>query len=133
MPRPTVQVAEPLMPILCSMPSTLAPFRAPTLPSASKRNFGTMKIDRPFVPAGASGARASTRWTTFEVMSLSPPEMKIFSPVSVYLPSSPATGTALARLSPTAEPAPASVRHIVPDHSPVASLATAASRIHAGV
>jgi hypothetical protein len=35
----------------------------------------------PRVPAGASGNRASTRWTMFSVRSCSPAEMKILVPV----------------------------------------------------
>ena len=39
--------------------------RAPGLPSASGRNFGTMKRLMPRVPAGAPSMRASTRWMMF--------------------------------------------------------------------
>ena len=35
------QVAEPLMPILCSMPPQVTPLRGPAAPSACGRNFGT--------------------------------------------------------------------------------------------
>ena len=54
----------------------------------------------------------------FSVRSWSPPEMNTFSPSRWKHPGSPA-GIALHRLSPTLLPAPASVRHIVPPHSPV--------------
>ena len=35
----------------------------------------------PFVPGGASGVRASTRWMMLSVRSCSPKVMKIFVPV----------------------------------------------------
>ena len=38
--------------------------------------------EMPFDPTGASGRRASTRWTMFSVRSCSPAEMKILLPVS---------------------------------------------------
>jgi hypothetical protein len=47
-------VAEALMPILCSMDGQLTPLRAPTPPSASGKNLGTMNKLMPLVPAGAS-------------------------------------------------------------------------------
>ena len=59
-----VAVADALMPILCSRPAHTTSFGVP-----SSRTFGTMKSDRPLVPAGASGVRASTRCTMFGVMS----------------------------------------------------------------
>src|SRR6185437_12250158 len=37
--------------------------RAPSVPSAVTRNFGTTKSDRPLVPWGAPEMRASTMWT----------------------------------------------------------------------
>ncbi len=55
--------------------------RSPSVPSALTRNFGTMKSEIPFVPSGASGSRASTRWMMFSAMSCSPNVMKIFVPV----------------------------------------------------
>ena len=54
--------------------------RAPSLPSASTRNFGTTNSEMPFEPAGASGSRASTRWMMFSARSCSPAEMKILLP-----------------------------------------------------
>ncbi len=39
-----------------------------------------MKSEMPFVPSGASGNRASTRWMMFSAMSCSPNVMKIFVP-----------------------------------------------------
>ncbi len=35
----------------------------------------------PFTPGGASGKRASTRWTMFSAMSCSPQVMKILVPL----------------------------------------------------
>ena len=75
------QVALPWMPIFSSIEPQETAFRAPGLPDASGRNFGTTKSDRPFVPSGAPSMRASTRCTMFEVRSCSPAEMKIFWPV----------------------------------------------------
>ena len=40
-----------------------------------------MKQLMPFVPGGADGVRASTRWMMFSLMSCSPKLMKIFVPV----------------------------------------------------
>ncbi len=51
----SAQVAEALMPILCSMAVQVTPLRAPTAPSSVSRNFGTTKSEMPFTPAGASG------------------------------------------------------------------------------
>src|SRR5262249_317648 len=51
------------------------------------------------------------------VMSCSPAEMKIFSPVMLNEPS--AFGVALVRSKPRSVPQCDSVKHIVPDHSPV--------------
>ena len=76
-----------------------------------------MKHEMPLVPAGASGTRASTRWTMLSARSCSPKVMKIFVPVTRHVPS-PA-GTALVRTAPTSEPACGSVRFMVPVHSPV--------------
>ncbi len=75
------QVAEALMPILCSMAPQATAFLAPSEPSSSTRNFGTRKRLMPLMPGGASGSRASTRWRMFSVRSCSPPVMKIFVPV----------------------------------------------------
>ena len=76
------QVAEPLMPILCSMPAHMTPLRGPGVPSSLGRNFGTRNRLMPRVPLGASGRRASTRCTMFSVRSCSPEVMKILVPVS---------------------------------------------------
>jgi hypothetical protein len=59
------------------------PLRLPSVPSALTLNFGTTKSEMPFDPAGASGRRASTRWTMFSARSCSPAEMKILLPVSL--------------------------------------------------
>ena len=75
------QVAEALMPILCSMEPQPTPLRGPTLPSSLGRNLGTRNRLMPLVPLGASGRRARTRWTMFSVRSCSPAEMKILVPV----------------------------------------------------
>ena len=75
------QVALALMPILCSRAPQRMPLRSPTEPSAFGRNFGTMNSEMPLVPPGASGRRASTRWTMFSVRSCSPAEMNILVPV----------------------------------------------------
>ncbi|MDT4830135.1 hypothetical protein FQZ97_635850 [compost metagenome] len=74
------QVAEALMPILCSIEPHATALRSPASPSALGRNFGTMNSEMPLVPAGASGSLASTRWTMFSLMSCSPAEMKILVP-----------------------------------------------------
>ncbi len=79
-----------------------------------------MKHEMPFVPGGASGTRARTRWTMLSTMSCSPKEMKIFVPEILHVPSSP--GSALVRSAPTSEPASGSVRFIVPVHSPLTIL-----------
>ena len=75
------QVGEALMPILCSMLTQRTPLASPGAPSAVSRNFGTMKRLIPLMPGGASGRRASTRCTMFDVRSWSPAEMKILLPV----------------------------------------------------
>ncbi len=56
------------MPILCSRPRTWAPLRAPRLPSASTRNFGTRNRLRPLVPRPAFGVRASTLVETIRAL-----------------------------------------------------------------
>ena len=61
----SAQVALPWMPILCSRPPQQMPLRSPSEPSALTMNFGTTNSEMPFEPAGASGRRASTRWTMF--------------------------------------------------------------------
>ena len=81
-----------------------------------------MKHEMPFVPAGASGTRASTRWTMLSARSCSPQVMKIFWPVIRHEPSS--AGTAFVVRAPTSDPACGSVRFIVPVHSPVTILVT---------
>ena len=70
------------MPILCSIDPQRTALRSPTVPSRAVRSLGTMKSEMPFVPAGASGRRASTRCTMLSVKSCSPPVMKIFVPES---------------------------------------------------
>ena len=114
------QVADAFRPILCSMPATDTPFAAPTAPSAPGRYLGTRNRLIPFTPAGASGRRARTRWMMLSVRSWSPDEMKILPPVIAKLPSS--RGSALVRSRPRSVPQCASVRHMVPAHSPLTIL-----------
>ena len=73
----------------------------------------------PLVPAGASGSRARTACTMFEVKSCSPHEMKILVPEIEYEPSS--RGSARVVSWPRSEPHCGSVRHIVPVNSPATS------------
>ncbi|MCY1292319.1 hypothetical protein D9M69_386670 [compost metagenome] len=75
------QVAEALMPILCSMEPQEAAFLSPSEPSALTISFGTRNSEMPLGPAGASGSLASTRWMMFPVRSCSPPVMKILVPL----------------------------------------------------
>ena len=116
------QVALPWMPILCSMPAQRMPLRAPRLPSAPTRNLGTTNRLMPLLPGGASGRRASTRCTMLGAMSCSPALMKILLPFSRYVPGDPGTGSAFVRSRPRSVPQWASVRHIVPVHSPLTIL-----------
>ena len=55
------QVAEALIPILCSIEPGPAALRSPTEPSSFTRNFGTMNNEIPREPAGASGVFANTK------------------------------------------------------------------------
>ncbi len=55
------QVAEPLMPILCSIEPTLTLLKSPRLLSALTLTLGTKNSEIPREPAGASGSLASTR------------------------------------------------------------------------
>ena len=75
------QVAEALMPILCSMEPQPRALFSPSEPSALTMTLGTMNSEIPFGPAGASGSLASTRWMMFSVRSCSPPVMKILVPL----------------------------------------------------
>ncbi|MOA49849.1 hypothetical protein D3C78_1727840 [compost metagenome] len=77
------QVAEALMPILCSMEPQDSALFSPSEPSALTSTFGTRNSEMPFGPAGASGSRASTRWMMFSVRSCSPPVMKILLPLTL--------------------------------------------------
>ena len=79
-PYTSEQVGEPWIPILCSMFEVTTSFGWPRVPSALTRTLGTMNSDRPPVPSGAPGVRASTAWMMFGVRSWSPEVMKIFSP-----------------------------------------------------
>ncbi len=112
----SVQVAEALRPILCSMLPQVMPFRGPSVPSALIVNFGTRKTLKPPVPGGASGVRASTRCRMFSVRSCSPAEMKHFAPFNAKT-SSP-RGVAWVRMSPRSVPHCGSVRHMVPLQRP---------------
>ena len=62
-PKLSTQVAEPLMPILCSRALIDTSFDFSSVPSAFARTLGTMKSVSPLVPGGAPSTRASTRWT----------------------------------------------------------------------
>ncbi|MNR42930.1 hypothetical protein D3C85_1615000 [compost metagenome] len=75
------QVAEALIPILCSIEPQESALRSPRLPSAPTMNFGTRNSEMPLGPAGASGSLASTRWMMFSLRSCSPPVMKILVPL----------------------------------------------------
>jgi len=55
----------------------VAALRAP-----SGSTFGTRNSEMPRDPSGASGNFARTKWTMLSVRSCSPPEQKIFSPVT---------------------------------------------------
>ena len=55
------QVAEALMPILCSIDPQATALRWPGSPFASGKNFGTRNSEMPFTPAGEFGSFASTR------------------------------------------------------------------------
>ena len=103
------------MPSLCSLEPGRTAFGSPRPPSDATRRLGQMNSDRPRDPGGASGRRASTRWTILSAMSWSPQVMKIFSPV-MRKPSP--SGAALVAIAPRSEPACGSVRFIVPVHSP---------------
>ena len=100
---------------------TWTSLRSPSVPSSFTRNLGTMKHEMPLVPGGASGVRASTRWTMFSVMSCSPKVMKIFVPGdavgAVVLLARPWCAPRRRRSRPAG-----SVRFIVPVHSPVTIL-----------
>ena len=75
------QVAEPLIPILCSSEVQTTPLGTSRPPSG--RSLGTRNMLIPLMPGGASGVRASTRWRMFSVRSWSPAEMKILLPVTL--------------------------------------------------
>ncbi len=109
-------VGEAWIPILCSIEPQVTPLAAPHLPFASDSSFGTTNRLMPLVPGGASGVRARTRWMMFSVRSCSPAVMKILVPVIANEPSP--RGSALVRRMPRSLPEWASVRHIVPAHSP---------------
>jgi len=68
-PKISIAVAEPLMPILCSMPPVVTSLEGPGFPSAFRRYLGTMKIETPLVPGGSPSMRASTVWMLFAVRS----------------------------------------------------------------
>ena len=119
-PKLSTAVAEPLMPILCSMEPTETSLPSPTVPSAAMRFLGTMNSDRPLVPGGAPSMRASTRCTMFSARSWSPPEMKTFVPRMAYLPAGEPAGGGLrradvaagVRLGEAHRPAPGAVEHL---------------------
>ena len=120
-PKLMVQVGDPFRPILCSMPAQATSFPSPGSPLAPGRSFGTRKRLMPLKPFGAPGVRASTRCTWFSHMSCSPAEMKLLVPERYQ--ASPSR-LAMLLMSPSAEPACGSVRHMVPCHFPESSLGT---------
>ncbi|MNY54678.1 hypothetical protein D3C86_1905740 [compost metagenome] len=75
------QVADALMPILCSMEPQDSALRSPSEPSALTITLGTRNSEMPFAPSGAPGSLASTRWMMFSLRSCSPPLMKILLPL----------------------------------------------------
>ena len=80
------QVALPSMPILCSSARTCTPLSSPLSPVCGlMRRLGTRNTLTEARPGArrplSSGTLASTMWAMFSVMSWSPPEMKIFSPL----------------------------------------------------
>ncbi len=108
---------EPWIPILCSIPVEVTSFHAPWVPSSFTQNLGTIKQLMPEVPGFASGVLASTRWIMFEARSWSPEVIKHFWPLILYRPGV-SVGKHLVATAPTSEPAPGSVRPMVPPHSP---------------
>ena len=54
------QVAEDVIPILCSIDPQATAFLLSASPSAFGRNLGTINNEIPLVPAGASGSLAKT-------------------------------------------------------------------------
>ncbi len=91
-------------------------FGPPRLPSSFTRTFGTMKSDRPFVPAGAPSMRASTRWMMFSARSWSPAEIQHLVPLMAY--RLPSMCFARVFVAPTSDPACGSERHMVPAKRP---------------
>ena len=72
------QVADALIPILCSIEPQVTWLGSARLPSALTFTLGTINSEMPLVPAGAPGRRARTIWIMLSVISCSPAEMKIF-------------------------------------------------------
>ena len=70
-----VQVGEPWMPSLCSIPPGRSALGWPRLPSAPTSRLGATNREMPRTPSGASGRRASTRCTMFSAQSWSPQVM----------------------------------------------------------
>ena len=80
-PKFRVQVAEPLIPILCSTFPVLTSLNSPREPSSFTLYLGTMNMEMPLVPAGSPSILARTGWTILGVRSWSPLEMNILVPV----------------------------------------------------
>ncbi len=80
-PKLRTAVADARIPSLCSIDAVTTSFGLPSEPSSFTQIFGTMKSERPFVPAGAPSMRARTRWTMFSQRSWSPAEIQHFVPV----------------------------------------------------
>ncbi len=72
----------PRWPILWFSPASTTSLRSPMELSALTRNFGTMNSEMPFVPGGAPGILASTRFTMLSVSWCSAPEIHILDPKS---------------------------------------------------
>ncbi len=87
-------------------------------PSSLTQYLGTIKQDIPAVPGLASGVLANTRWIMLETRSWSPEVIKHFCPLILYRPGV-SVGKHLVATAPTSEPAPGSVKHMEPPHSPV--------------
>ncbi len=120
-PKLSVQVAEPLMPILCSMFPQYTSLGSPREPSELTQILGTMNRLKPLVPGMAPSMRASTRCIIFSVRSCSPHVMKRLVPSILKIRGSTASGSGMALVlsHPTSDPASGSVRHMVPPHTPV--------------
>ena len=114
------QVADALMPILCSMEPQRTPLRVPRLPSAFGRNFGTRNRLMPCVPAGASGqARQHQMDDVLGEVMLARRDEDLGAGDLV---AAVGRGSARVRTRPRSVPHWGSVRHMVPAHVPSSEL-----------